>query len=209
LSSVGNVYFDAATNKKYQCTATITLSPTLINDKETKFSYWQNVFSGSGEVTEIEPKTIILKDEMGNEFVAVLVDEEVDFTATANDIREGKVAVTDDGVTIGDKFIPSYHTVCGVKTILNGQPIQVTGLTKHDNYDYTKFQAVICPFDGSVNKSVAAEIISIDDNVYNVRSTDSLATLIKNHEDKTVDFGLNNDLGVPCIVRYITYKEVE
>ena len=45
--------------------------------------------------------TYLLYDEAGNEFVGVVVSEETVFTATANDIRKGTVAVTEKGVTEG------------------------------------------------------------------------------------------------------------
>jgi hypothetical protein len=47
------------------------------------------------------PKTFLLVDENGKEFVGVVVGEEVVFTATAADIAEGKVAGTSDGVVVG------------------------------------------------------------------------------------------------------------
>lgn len=46
-------------------------------------------------------KTFILEDENGNELTGIVVDQEVVFTATAADIIKGKVAGTDDGVTVG------------------------------------------------------------------------------------------------------------
>lgn len=186
--------------------AVITISPTLITDKAQTYELHRNTFGGEGGGLE---QTIVIEDENGNKLVAVLVDEEVNFTATPNDIREGKVAVTDEGITVGEKFIPSYHTVQGYRIILAGKPLVVTGLKTYDLYDYTKLQAMICPYNTSIAKSVGAEMVSIDDNVYEVRSTDSLSILSKNHDDKTVDFGLTNELGTPCIIKYITYKEVE
>ena len=46
-------------------------------------------------------KTIIIEDADGNEFVGVVVDTEILFTATAEDIKLGKVAATDSGVVTG------------------------------------------------------------------------------------------------------------
>lgn len=57
--------------------------------------------SGSGGTVEVIPDTLILVDENGVEVVAVMTDEEVDLTATANDIRLGVVAVTDEGIVTG------------------------------------------------------------------------------------------------------------
>jgi hypothetical protein len=47
------------------------------------------------------PKTFLLVDENGKEYVGVVVGEEVIFTATAEDIVAGKVAGTSDGVVVG------------------------------------------------------------------------------------------------------------
>lgn len=59
------------------------------------------IIVGTGDLSTVEDNTFILVDEQGNELAAVLTEEKVDLTATANDIRSGQTAVTDDGVTIG------------------------------------------------------------------------------------------------------------
>lgn len=46
-------------------------------------------------------KTFILVDENGNELTGVVVDQETIFTATDNDVREGKVYASDNGVSVG------------------------------------------------------------------------------------------------------------
>ena len=211
MSAVGNIYIDAATNKQYKYMANITISPTLITDRPRTYSYSQYLppseyddGEGGGPAT-----TIVLEDEDGNQVVAVLVDEEVDFTATPNDIREGKIAATDDGVTVGEKFIPSYHTSYGVKAVTKGRPLTITNLVDRDLYDYTKLQAVICPFNKNTASSVAAEMVSMDDGVYKVQSTELISTVVKNHDSKSIDFGIVNEFSVPCVIKYITYKEVE
>lgn len=55
------------------------------------------VIGGGGST----PKSYILRTEDGREISAVLTDELVDLTATADDIRKGKIAITNDGITIG------------------------------------------------------------------------------------------------------------
>lgn len=146
----------------------------------------------------------ILVDEFGNEVPAVLTEEEVDLTATANDIREGVVAVTDDGVITGEKEIPSYHTSEGFKLVRSGSDFSVA----FPNYDYTKLQAIICVFNTSMSDSVAARKVVINDNVYPVDSTVADSEITKNDETKTVDFGITNDLGADCLIRYFSYKEI-
>lgn len=47
------------------------------------------------------PKTYIIEDEYGNQVTAVVVDEVTLFTATDEDVREGKVYAGDKGVSTG------------------------------------------------------------------------------------------------------------
>lgn len=56
------------------------------------------------------PETIILVDENGTECIALLTDEKVDITAYASDIRKGKTAITQNGITTGDAFIPELQS---------------------------------------------------------------------------------------------------
>lgn len=46
-------------------------------------------------------KTFLLEDENGNQLTGIVVDELTVFTATAEDIKLGKVAGTDSGVVTG------------------------------------------------------------------------------------------------------------
>lgn len=150
----------------------------------------------------------VLVDKDGNEYGAVMVDEEIEVTATPDDVREGVTFVSDEGVDVGEKYIPSYETHQGVLVVLAGEDVSITGLNVRNCYDYTKFQSIACPFNTSMSNSVAAEIVSIEDNVYNVQSTDVISTITINHDNQSVDLGITNDFGKPCIVRYFTYKEV-
>lgn len=147
----------------------------------------------------------ILVDEAGNEIPAVLTEDEVDLTATPNDIRIGTIAVTDDGVITGEKEIPSYHTYDGYRIVQNGR---LMSITHNKAYDYTKFQGIVCAYNTNLANSVAATKVAINDNVYNVGSTVSLSTLTKDDAIYRVNFGINNDSGGICIIRYIMYKEV-
>jgi hypothetical protein len=46
-------------------------------------------------------KTLKIVDENNNEYIGVIVDEEVIFTATDEDVLEGKVYAGDNGVSTG------------------------------------------------------------------------------------------------------------
>lgn len=149
-------------------------------------------------------ETFILVDEDGHEMALTLTEEEVPLTATANDIRKGTVAVTDAGVITGEKIIPSYNTTEGHRLIPNGSDLVIY----IGDYDYTKLQAIVCPFNSTVAKSVAADKVAIEGVVYPVQSSIAEATVLVNHTTKSVNFGITNTSGKPCLIRYFSYKEI-
>lgn len=152
----------------------------------------------------------LLVTEDGQELPAVMVEELTLFDATPNDIRIGKTAATDTGVTVGEKVIPSYHTYTGTRLVANRSSFKIPNMdTRINNYDYTKLQSIICSFNSNIAKSVSAEKVSIEDTLYNVHSVEPISTILKNHNTKSIDFGITNDTGKPCVLRYFTYKEIE
>lgn len=152
----------------------------------------------------LDATTFILVDTDGNEYPAVYVDSDTVCTATANDIRKGSVAITPEGVIEGTKEIPAYHTNAGFKTIPNGSNF----ILHTKDYDYTDFQAIVCLFNTKPTDSVAADKVVINGSVYPVQSTSAVAEVTKNAEPAGIDFGIVNDTGAPCIVRYFMYKEI-
>lgn len=156
--------------------------------------------------TIMETGTYILVDKNGNEVPAVFVENETALTATANDIRLGKTAVTDSGVTKGTKDIPAYHTTEGFAAVPVGSEFEIW-IPRENGYDFTKLQAILCPFNTSVAQSVAAEKVAIENNVYVAGSTEALATITVDHETKKIKLGIKNDGDVPFVIRYFTYKE--
>lgn len=153
-------------------------------------------------------KSFILETPDGKEIPAVLTDREVVFTATANDIREGKVAATGTGVTLGEKVIPAYHTHEGCMIIKPGRKFAIP-LKNLELYKYTKFQAIICPLHNTPEESVAAEKVSIDGKVYETKSSASISIVIANDTEQSIDLGISNETDNPSVLRYITYKEIE
>lgn len=160
-----------------------------------------------GEVCTVsrpDSKTYILVTPDGQEIPAVMVEELTVFDATANDIRKGKVAATNQGVTTGTKIIPSYYTYTGWRAV----PNKGAFVLPNSNYDYTKLQAIICPFNVSEKNSVSAEKVTINDVVYDVLSTDPISNVTKDSDNTRIDFGIINDSGKPYLIRYIMYKEI-
>lgn len=158
------------------------------------------------EVTHILEKGVyLLVDENGTEIPAVFVDNETVFTATANDIRIGMTAATEEGVTEGTKEIPAYITTEGCTAIPAGSSFDIP--LSDNKCEYTKLQALICKFNNSMASSVETDKVSVNNNVYAVNSTDVMATVSVDTDKKTIKLGITNDSNVPYIIRYFTYKE--
>lgn len=160
-----------------------------------------------GHITGVKPddtETYMLVYEDGTEVPAVFVEDEVTFTATENDIRLGSVAATAKGVVTGTKEIPAYHTSEGYKLVTPGSKFVV----KINNYEYTKLQAIFCPFNENLSGSVAAEKVAIENFVYSAGSTSPISSITLDHNREGIDFGLTNDSGVIYLIRYFSYKEI-
>lgn len=153
-------------------------------------------------------KSYILETEDGKEIPAVLTEQEVVFDATKNDIRIGKTAATGEGVTVGEKVIPSYHTSEGHRIIKPGKKFDIP-LKTLDRYKYTKLQAIICPYNNSLPDSVSAEKVSIDGKVYDVNSTISISIVSTNDSEQSIDLGITNETDIPSVLRFFTYKEIK
>lgn len=154
--------------------------------------------------TSADDNAFIIVDEEGNEIPAVLTRNEVDLTATTNDIRLGSIAVTDDGVVTGEKEIPAYHTYEGYRAVSKNSKF----VLYHTNYDYTKLLAIFCLFNTSTANSTAAIKVSIGNKVYDIASNTPVSSVKKDHANQLIDFGVNNDTGKNCVLRYIMYKEI-
>ena len=173
----------------------------------------------NGEVTEYYPSQmadaineIIIPDTLvtASGDIAAIRSTEVAYTpltATANDIRIGTTAITEEGTITGTKEIPAYHAVEGHKIITAGKEFKFA-LTLSDLYDYTKLQCIICPFDTSIAQSVSAEKVAIENNVYEVNSTIVVSTITKDATNKSIDFGFTNNTSNRYVIRFFTYKEI-
>lgn len=150
------------------------------------------------------PKTIILRNDDGNEYPATMTTEEVTLTANANDVRLGKTVVVQEGVITGEKEIPSYNTMEGAKLIMPGSEFRFS-LT---HYEYTKLQSLICKFNTSMSDSVSTDRVGINDNIYPTNSTNSISSITIDDSVKEVVFGITNDSDIPYIIRFFTYKEI-
>jgi len=153
-------------------------------------------------------KTFIIVDENGNEIAGVVTDTPVIFTATDNDVREGSVYASDDGISTGSKVIPSYHTNHGAKLVPAGSKFTIR-LSKLDCYDYTNLHAMICAWNTNLSDSVATDRIVVLNAVYPVQSTEAISSVTKDDSTKSIILGITNDTDSPFVIRYMTYKEIE
>lgn len=156
------------------------------------------------DVGSDDTQTYILVDENGIEYPAVMVDNPVVLTATRNDVRIGTTAVTEEGVITGEKEIPPYYATDGTKVVTNNSPFVIS----IRDYDYTKLQVILCPYDKNMANSVSAEKVVINDSLYPVRSTTVETIVSVNEELKRIELGVVNTSGSPYIIRFFTMKEL-
>ena len=158
------------------------------------------------EVTNIlNSATFILVDKDGNEYPATFLESAPVFTATANDIRKGVTAITAEGLTVGTKEIPNYRAVEGFTAVRSGNSMKIPLFS--DMCEYTTFQAIVCGYNTSLNDSVSAEKVVINDNVYDVGSVVSLAVVAVDTESQTIKLGITNNSEKNNIIRYMIIKE--
>ena len=152
-------------------------------------------------------KTFILVDEEGKEITGVCVDNLVVFTAGDNDVREGMIYASGDGVSTGTKNIPAYRTEQGVCMIFDGDDFIIDDMSKYNMYDYTQLQCIIAPFKSSIRESVASDKIVLNDNVYLTNSTESLALVSKDENNQCISLNIVNNSGVDYVIYFFTYRE--
>lgn len=150
-------------------------------------------------------KTIILVDEDGNEVAGLITENAQVFNATPEDVKIGKTFAGEEGILEGTDT-KTYRTTHGMQGIPAGKSISIP-LSHYDQYDYTKFQCIITSFNSSLINSTAAIKISLNDNIYNVCSTDVVSNISKNAETKSIDLNIVNDTGSIVVINYMTYKE--
>ena len=160
------------------------------------------------EVEEIlNATTFILVDKDGNEYPAAYVDSDLVFTATPNDIRKGYTAITAEGPVVGEKEIPNYRAQEGSVIVRIGKNLDIRLYS--DMCEYTTLQAIICNLADPIENSVSAQKVVLDNNVYNVNSTNSLSVVTVKSDTQTIKLGLINDTDENVTIRYMIIKEDE
>lgn len=127
--------------------------------------------------------------------------EPITLTATENDIRLGSTAITNEGFVEGTKDIPAYHSWTGKKIIQAGQNVSLNIV----DYDYTQIQVILSNYNTSIDNSVEVVASSIEDSVYEAKTTTKLADISIEASSETINFGITAD--VKSVLRYFIIKE--
>lgn len=147
----------------------------------------------------------ILVDADGNEIPAVFVENETMFDATANDIRLGKVAASQNGVVTGKKEIPNYRAQEGVVFAETNAEMNIPLFS--DICEYTALQVIVCEYNMSVVNSVSSQKVVIGSKVYDVGSATILANVTVDTTAQTIKLGLRNTGTKRMVLRYMIIKE--
>lgn len=127
--------------------------------------------------------------------------EPVTLTAGANDIRLNTSAITNDGYTEGQKDIPAYFAMYGEKFVYENEEAT---LTNHET-DYKNLMVTITPFNSSLDESVEVTYASIDDSMYEAKSTTKISDITVDLDTETIHFGVTvTELSV---LRYFVVRE--
>lgn len=157
---------------------------------------------GNATISPSTLKTVILQDENGNEVATgVVVKSETVFTATTNDVREGKVFASDSGIAIGTKNIPNYHTTYGCKVVSAGKTIVIDV----PEYDCKNLFVVVTTYDTSLSNSLLSTYIAIDGGMYAVNNTAKVSDITIDAENKQINLGITAT--EKSVVRYLVTKE--
>ena len=127
----------------------------------------------------------------------------ITLTATENDIRLGSTAITNGGYTEGSKEIPAYYSDTGTKIIQAGDEV-ILKLEK-SRYNYTRIQVTLSKYNSSISNSVEVVSSSIDDSVYEAKSTIKLSDITIDDNTQSIIFGITAD--EKSVLRYFTMKE--
>lgn len=151
------------------------------------------------------PKMLEIVDDNGNTIIGTVTDSEIVLDATRADVKIGKKFASNDGIEEGTDT-KTYRTTHASCAILPGESFTIP-LSEYDQYNYTKFQAVIAEYNTSFDNSVSVNKISINNAVYDVNSTTKLADITKNSSTKSIDFNIINNTNNDYVIHYMMYKE--
>lgn len=147
------------------------------------------------------PRSFVVVDGDGNEFTAVSVENVTVFDATPMDVRINKTFASDNGVQVGMKTIPSYHTRYGYKFALPGSEVKISV----PEYDYNNLFVTVTTYDNSVNGSLYSTYVAIDGKMYVAGSATKISDITVDTENEQINLGMT--VTEKSVVRYLVTKE--
>lgn len=155
------------------------------------------------ELDNEEQTSYVLSNADGTQkiYAQLSSKDPVKLTATANDIRLNKSAITNTGYTDGEKDIPAYHSGYGKKIVQAGSELTIT----HKEYNYTHLMVTIATYDSSISESVKVTYVSIDNELYEANSTTKVSDITIDTINEKVNLGITAD--VKSVLRYFIMRE--
>lgn len=147
------------------------------------------------------PRSFVIADENGNEFTAVTTEEVTVFDATPMDVRVGKTFASENGVQVGMKIIPSYHTRYGYKLVLANKEVKIS----IPEYNFNNLFVTISTYNNNFDDSLSTTYVAIDGGMYAVGNTTKVSDIIIDKTNELINLGIT--VTEKSAVRYLVTKE--
>ena len=156
------------------------------------------------ELDNEEQTSYVLSNADGTQkiYAQLSSKDPVKLTATANDIRLNKSAITNKGYTDGEKEIPSYYSTYGSKIIQAGSRAVIDNL----EYDYKSLMVTISTFNTNISSSLSVNSTSINNNIYECKSNNKLSSIEIDSVNQRIDLGIT--VQEKSVLRYFVVREV-
>ena len=156
-----------------------------------------NVVGSSSTINVVQ-----LVCEDGTVLEGIVAAERPNIDATAKDIRRGKTAITQYGVTEGEADMAGLmSSSCDVTS---GEPLSIY-LPDNNRYNYTTFQCVVV----LQRDNAVIKYFSINDAVYSVETATKVSDITKNADTKSIDFNIVNESEDIYTIIYVVNRDDE
>lgn len=156
----------------------------------TENSIIGNMVGGTSKITVVQ-----MELEDGTVLEGVVTDDAPVVDATAQDIRYGKTAITEYGVTVG-----KYKAQRAMSSSLLVKPGDACVIQFDDDmYDYAAFQCAITASGAIKYASINNKIVSVDGA--------EISTITKDVNTKSINLNFTNDSEDTYEILYTTYRD--
>ena len=156
----------------------------------TENSIIGNMVGGTSKITVVQ-----MEFEDGTVLEGVVADDRPVVDATAQDIRYGKTAITEYGVTEGE--YKAQRAISSFISINSGDACVIP--FDDDTYDYDAFQCVI-------TASGVIKYASINNKIISVNGTE-ISTITKDVNEQSINLNFTNDSEDTYEILYTTYRD--